>query len=670
MRWIILLLALLLPLEARAVSLIVNQQSLANTCPFGTGLGDGCPQANRLGSTQFPNGRQPGGYLNQISGTTTNYVTQGPSINLPGIDYPVSTLLGTTFADPAVIGNLITGCTYFPTGVIQAGVVFTVGGNPALNCNTNSGFTGYTGVSFAAQNGHGCVNFRINGTGSTTPVIITNSLFRNDGNCAFASNQGALILANTGPSVTPIFMTNVEIDGAAIAFPPTTGVNTSATQAFIVTGDFHISYSYLHDIISRPFQYATANTCCGLTMDHNLIAGWTTRIPQAHAEMIVYSGASTGASGQVYEYNTLLRTTGGMAPGEATFPAQLNSGFAIPTYTIDNNFYVPGFPGGATLSASFSGSITGDPAIFTATSVTGGTIGSGELVTCSGIQFTLVDDGSPTNKTSAGIGGGVHGTSGSTWSGDVFLPNSVTATLDNGAGGTGNILNVTGSPLMVIDIGSTVQDPGIVGPTAITCDASCGGGLTGTGGAGTYTTAASAAIHTSASFLYNPSGQVAGGWGVNGTTSCSGSVSTANYNTIFSDPSFTEGFGQITFTNNYLDTQSYGAGHTVWQQRTRVNTFNATISGTAMTVSSVTGVTPTGGDYVIGAGIAAGTTIVSGTNPNYVVSVSQTVGPVAAKSVQSYCNFATIWGGNTDMAGNYNSTQMNQFSPSISGNGC
>lgn len=674
MRWLIVLIfTLLLPLEARAqghsVSLVVNQQSSANTCPFGTGLGDGCPQANRLGSIQFPNGRNPGDYLNQVSGTTTNYVTQGPAWNLAGIDYPVGTLLGTTFSDPAVIGNSIPGCMYFPTGVIQAGVVFTLGGNPALNCTTTSGFTGFSGLSFAAQGGHGCVNFRINGVGSTTPVNISNSLFRSNGNCSLGST---LLEWGSGPSITPIFFTNIEIDGAGIIFPPTTGVSTSPTIAFSGTGDTHISYSYVHDIISRPFQYSSQNSCCGLTMDHNLWAGSTLRIPQAHPEWVVYNGTTAG-SGQIFEYNTVIQTTGGMGVGDAQFPTQLASGFEIPTYTIDHMFLVPGFAGGASGGASITGgSITGDPAVFTATTVTAGkTIGSGQLITCGSVQFTLVDDGTTAHKTSAGIGGGVNGTSGSTWLGDVFLPNGITATLDDTAGGTGNTLTVTGTPTMVIGIGSTVQDPGVVGPTAVTCDASCGGGLTGTGGAGTYTTAASAAIHTSAAFLFNPPSQVAGGWGVNTTTACATQApSTAGYSTIISDQSFTEPLGQITNTNNYLDTQAYGTGKLVWQQRTRTNTFNATISGTAMTVSSVTGTAPTSGDLVIGAGIAAQQVIVSGSGTSFVVSVSQTVGPVAAHSVQSYCTFPTIWGGNTDMAGNYNSTLMNQYNATVPGNGC
>jgi hypothetical protein len=58
------------------------------------------------------------------------------------------------------------------------------------------------------------------------------------------------------------------------------------------------------------------------------------------------------------------------------------------------------------------------------------------------------------------------------------------------------------------------------------------------------------------------------------------------------------------------------------------SSFTGTISGTALTVSSVTGVIAIG-QYLAGAGVTTGTTIVSGSGSSWVVSASQTVGPVA-----------------------------------------
>jgi hypothetical protein len=61
------------------------------------------------------------------------------------------------------------------------------------------------------------------------------------------------------------------------------------------------------------------------------------------------------------------------------------------------------------------------------------------------------------------------------------------------------------------------------------------------------------------------------------------------------------------------------------------SSFTGTISGTALTVSSVTGVIAIG-QYVAGAGVTTGTTIVSGSGSSWVVSPSQTVSSPTAMS--------------------------------------
>lgn len=61
--------------------------------------------------------------------------------------------------------------------------------------------------------------------------------------------------------------------------------------------------------------------------------------------------------------------------------------------------------------------------------------------------------------------------------------------------------------------------------------------------------------------------------------------------------------------------------------------FTGTISGTSLTVSGLTGtITPGSSCYVLGAGVAANTNVVSGSGP-YTVSVSQSVGPIAMQVV-------------------------------------
>lgn len=72
--------------------------------------------------------------------------------------------------------------------------------------------------------------------------------------------------------------------------------------------------------------------------------------------------------------------------------------------------------------------------------------------------------------------------------------------------------------------------------------------------------------------------------------------------------------------------------------------FTGTISGTALTVSSVTG-TIAAGQLLNGVGTTAGTYIVSGSGLSWVVSVSQTVGPVAMTSETPGVSYDSVSGG-------------------------
>ncbi len=69
--------------------------------------------------------------------------------------------------------------------------------------------------------------------------------------------------------------------------------------------------------------------------------------------------------------------------------------------------------------------------------------------------------------------------------------------------------------------------------------------------------------------------------------------------------------------------------------------FTGAIAGTALTVSAVTGTIATG-QFVYGAGVASGTTIVSGSGTSWVVSVNQTVTSEAMTSVAAVNNDVTM----------------------------
>lgn len=71
--------------------------------------------------------------------------------------------------------------------------------------------------------------------------------------------------------------------------------------------------------------------------------------------------------------------------------------------------------------------------------------------------------------------------------------------------------------------------------------------------------------------------------------------------------------------------------------------FTGTISGTALTVSAITG-TIAAGQLLNGAGTTDGTYIVSGSGTSWVVSVSQTVGPVAMTSESPGVSYDSVSG--------------------------
>jgi hypothetical protein len=105
--------------------------------------------------------------------------------------------------------------------------------------------------------------------------------------------------------------------------------------------------------------------------------------------------------------------------------------------------------------------------------------------------------------------------------------------------------------------------------------------------------------------------------------------------------------------------------------------FSGVGSGATANVALSTDALTLGQRITTTTGVAALTNIVSGTTPNYVVSVPQLVtGQVTMTAVQTFCNNPTIWGSgtgkpNVDMAGIYNSTQMNSYNAeTVPGNGC
>jgi hypothetical protein len=104
--------------------------------------------------------------------------------------------------------------------------------------------------------------------------------------------------------------------------------------------------------------------------------------------------------------------------------------------------------------------------------------------------------------------------------------------------------------------------------------------------------------------------------------------------------------------------------------------FTGTISGTTLTVSNLTGTINTN-DAVFGTGVANGTYIVSGTNPTFIVSVSQNISSttmksggnfaagdkITARSINTFTNAYTVINNNKFSLAQYSDET---FSPDIS----
>jgi hypothetical protein len=94
----------------------------------------------------------------------------------------------------------------------------------------------------------------------------------------------------------------------------------------------------------------------------------------------------------------------------------------------------------------------------------------------------------------------------------------------------------------------------------------------------------------------------------------------------FIQPSGATGnIGRLHFTRVWMGDSS-GTGAGVLINNTPAATFTGTISGTTLTVSSITG-TIAIGQVVLGSGVTPSTTIASGSGTSWVVNISQTVGP-------------------------------------------
>jgi hypothetical protein len=430
------------------------------SCPMGTSLPDGCPGANSASTFQVANAFTPGGRINSVAGTSTNYTTTNigaaGGVNAAGIHYPVGayTAIGSTL-DPAV--SPPTGCTS-ATGPY---------GNPRLTC-TGPTFTGVTGYNLGAVGGHGCTSLYVNPTGVTaSKITITDNYVTNDGNCGFGAFSEYMV--NAGSYSFETDFTFNTFQGNGTLFPLNTcnstaldgGVTCNGAAALNTEGIVKIEYNAFLNFSARPiYCNMTAGQLTDISFMYNYVEGWDYHPYNGHTEFIVCnpSGSTAVDIGVHVRYNTIVQTTNAMQFGPSplwlasSYPVDYSNGLDIIGNTI-----IGSFVGGAAYTATTSGCVGGTSAC-----------------TTPGTNFYV-------STTTANIGTGEE--LGGSQGGPQCVTPSGTATVSSITAPSGGLstMTVTGTPTVALEVGGSFTLPAY-GANTMTIKSI----TTGIGAAGTY----------------------------------------------------------------------------------------------------------------------------------------------------------------------------------------
>lgn len=599
-------------------------------CPQGTGFPtDGCAAAPAPLTAQFrqANGFQPGGYLNTIAGTPSNYMNTncGPSgtaacrppWNVAGIDYAIGnyTPIG-SLADPATPG-LIAGCTY---DITTSGT-----GGGLLFCNSTA-FEGIIQhVNFGPVGGHGCTGIWIsNHDPAVTSLLIDDLYFFNDtGLCSFAvSNNGIWLNISGSNWSSGITITSSYLDFNSSQWDSKIGGCITAVQcnpdkiSLGTNNTALMKYLVIKNSSGNPLTSAFGNTAPTQSLQYDWIEAWNTRAPNGHAE--AFDGLSgSSVSGYLtnsilgsltFDHNVILQgqavSTFGPTPLWLTsaYPVQVNSG-----PTITNNVVVNSFVGGRP-----QGGVT----------ITG----------CVGATYS---------------GGCVTGAINNT----LFVT-SETAPVGYGAG-----FNCTGQSIMTYKLIPGPYPSGVIEEYETD-------GFSG--------------------FLYGPTwNALASPFACTGVSVVAGSGISGN-DAVTAASGFSP-FDSPNYSNNYVDVESFNGSvgsQSIWELSSTnpAIPFTGTITTTGGVSTLTTGAVNIGaGSYVNGTGVGScvsGLTscprVASGSAGTYVLDNPVTaIGPIAMTGTQyNWCRHTAVVANNVDMTAIMPLSWLNQISIVTSGNGC
>lgn len=377
MRTLLFIVALLFCFPAAAS---IHGSSTSNTCPKGTGWGDGCSGAPPDGAVKFPafftassNGYVQDGIARQ-SGQT--YATRPPN-NVAGVDFPVSYSQAALTKDPLKIGLDVPGCTYETNG--------SAAGEPMVECYSSSN-PDIEGYDFSPTGPRGvCVPVRFHNNSSGT-FTFRNNRFKSDANCA---QQGYLVQIDNGTSGDVVFDKNYG-DGNALVLA-SSGVFADGFN-FYNGGRVTLSYSGFLHFTGRPVNTKTNSD---ILAQDDYVEGFIYGANTEHGEFIANTPPSGNQTSITYVNVTILQpanvhdATGGgtngaiwMSNGIISPPNTINS-FSVKYSTLIVN--LAGGPGGTRVAGgniAYNYNAIGTANI--STSYFDGT-GSGDCIEASGV---------------------------------------------------------------------------------------------------------------------------------------------------------------------------------------------------------------------------------------------------------------------------------------------
>ena len=564
---------------------------------MGSGWNDGCMQAPQYALTPGEQGEiwhndcfAPGGYINQASGTSTDYTTTRPATNVAACDYPVAKWSpDSALADPAIPGA-IPGCTYDATGGLNA--------NGVLKC-TGSSFLGFSGFNFGPVGGHGCTVLQYLAGTFPNPVTISDSKFLNDGDCSLNSFTRSFIAGN-GSSISVNYFSNT-FDGNVENYPtvygacsstPAGGMGCNISEAVNVDAPELMRYNAFLNFFGSPVVYFNYQL---MDMSYNFGMRWNARDPLGHAEFSSPAGA-TDMSYINFLYNTLIGATGVVGEGTSPLPLGLTFQHTVANVKIDGNTLVTPYVGGMARGiTSMTGTLGAETSRFTITSVSppGSLIGNGLVVSCSPISFALSTPYGGT--TSAGIGGGFLGGAGAVFGADLDIGDTPSFTLA-GASISGTTLTAPTPGNMVIQIGQSVSGTGVTGSPVIT------------GGSGTtWTISVSQGTIGPETLTIGINNRFDGGWesAANHTCTVSDPNPGTSANTAFSTIGLVVG-STSEIIGNYGDFSSFGGDVNIWAAAAAFcatpTNFASNVDMAGQVSSTVMNRYPPGGTPALGTG--------------------------------------------------------------------